>query len=68
MQSPKRSWKDFRLSKNLRSALKKCIYVMVPAILTELVAHNLLIAGLAGIIGSSILNAVEFYFSDVETK
>ena len=67
MESPKRSWQGFKLSKNLKSAIKKCIYVLVPAVLTELVAHNWLVSGLAGVIGSSILNAVEYYFSKVET-
>ena len=66
MLSEKFSWKGFKLSKNLKSAIKKCIYVLVPAILTELVAHNLLVSGLAGVIGSSILNAVEYYFSEID--
>jgi len=67
MQSPKRSWKDFKLSKNLKSAIKKCIYVMVPAVLTELVTKNMIASGIAALVGPMILNAVEFYFSDVKT-
>ncbi len=66
MESPKRSFKGFKLSKNLKSAIKKCIYVLVPAVLTELVTNNIIASGIAGIVGPMILNAVEYYFSNVK--
>jgi len=68
MQSAKKSWAGFKLSKNILSALKKCIYVLVPAILAELVAHNIIVNGLAAVIGSAALNAIEFYFKQIEVK
>ena len=64
MISPKKSMKGFRLSKNLKSALKKALYVMIPAILTELVAHNIIATGIAGFLGPAILNGIEYYFKE----
>jgi len=68
MISTKRSWAGFKLSLNLKSAIKKCIYVLVPAVLTELVAHNLILSGIAGLVGPMVLNAVEYFFSDVRNN
>ena len=68
MESKKFDWKGFKLSANLKSAIKKCIYVMVPAVLTELVTKNMVASGIAALVGPMILNAVEFYFSDVKTE
>ena len=65
MISEKKSWKGFKISKNLWSAIKKCIYVLVPAVLTELVTNNLITAGIAGLLGPMVLNAIEFYFKEV---
>lgn len=62
MLSPNRSFKGFKLSKNLMSAIKKCIYVLVPAVLTELVAHNTIASGVAALVGPMVLNAVEYWF------
>jgi hypothetical protein len=56
-------WVDFRLSKNIKSALKNSAYIMIPAILTELVANNVIAAGLAGVIGSAICKAIEYWAS-----
>ena len=67
MRSEVGSFKGFKLSKNMWSAIKKCIYVMVPALLTELVTHNLILDAVAGLIGPMILNALEYWLSDVET-
>lgn len=61
MKSPKRSWKGFKLSKNFLSAVKKALYVMVPAVVAELVAHNLITTGIAGVVGPMVLNAVEYW-------
>lgn len=62
MASPNFSFKGFRLGKNFWSAVKKAIYVLVPAILTETVTNNMLSAGIAGLLGPMVLNAVEYYF------
>tara|TARA_Y100000310_G_C20644398_1_gene795743 strand:+ start:738 stop:941 length:204 start_codon:yes stop_codon:yes gene_type:complete len=65
MISNKYSFKGFKLSLNLLSALKKTIYVLVPAILTELVASNIIATGVAGFLGPAVLNAVEFWFKEM---
>lgn len=65
MYSPKKSFAGFKLSKNFWSAIKKCAYVLVPAVLTELVTNNIIGAGIAGLVGPMILNAVEYYFSEI---
>ena len=65
-ESPAFSFKGFEISKNFVSAVKKAVYVLVPAVLTELVTNNMLTAGIAGLVGPMILNAVEYYFSKVE--
>ncbi len=67
MESQKRSFKGFKFSKNILSAIKKCIYVLVPAVLTELVTHNIVASGLAALVGPMILNGVEYYITKVET-
>jgi len=64
--SPKMSFKGFKLSKNLQSAIKNALYTLVPAILAELVTKNLITSGVAGILGSAICKAVEFYLTEVE--
>jgi hypothetical protein len=62
MKSPKYSFKGFKISKNFTSAVKKTAYVMIPALITELVSNNIISTSLAGIIGPMILNAIEYYF------
>lgn len=64
MYSEKKSMRGFKLSKNLWSAIKKCAYVLVPAVLTELVTNSLITAGIAGLVGPMILNGIEFYFTE----
>jgi hypothetical protein len=66
MISPKGSFDGFKLSKNFWSAIKKTLYVLVPAVLTELVSNNLIAAGVASVIGPMALNALEFWLSDVK--
>ena len=64
MGSPSMSFKGFKFSKNFWSALKKAIYVLVPAVLTELVTNNMVGAGIAGLVGPMILNGVEYWFKE----
>jgi len=64
--SPTKSFKGFKLSVNLKNAIKNALYVLVPAILAELVSNNMLTAGVAGIIGSAVCKAVEFYLTEIK--
>lgn len=66
MLSPKRNWKGFKISKNLKNAIKNSLYVLVPAILAEFATNNLITSSAAGIVGSAICKAVEFYFTEIE--
>jgi len=67
MTSPKFSWKGFKLSKNFFSAVKKAIYVLVPAVIAELATNNLITAGVAGLLGPMLLNAIEFWLKEIES-
>ena len=64
MESKKFSFEGFRLSKNFWSAIKKCIYVVVPAVVTELVTNNLITAGIAALVGPMILNGIEYWWKE----
>jgi hypothetical protein len=61
METEKFSFKGFKLSKNFWSAVKNALYVLVPAILTELVSNNLIATGTASLIGPMICKAIEYY-------
>jgi hypothetical protein len=64
MISPKRSFKGFKLSKNLVNAIKNAAFVLIPAILAELVTHNLITAGASGLIGTILLKGIEFWWKE----
>ena len=68
MLSPTFSFTGFKLSKNMWSAIKNALYVLVPAIITELAAHNMIANGVAAVVGPMILKAIEFWTGDVEIK
>ncbi len=62
MESPKLSWKGFKLSKNMKDTLKQCVYILVPAVLVELQTNSVLSASAAGLIGKAIFSAIEYYW------
>ena len=62
------SFKGFKLSKNLKSAIKNALYVLVPAIITELAAHNMIANGVAAVVGPMILKGIEYWRSDVKIE
>lgn len=64
MKSKGFSFENFKVSKNFLSALKKVVYVLVPAIITELVAHNIITTSLAALIGPMIFQSIEYYFKE----
>jgi len=59
-KDPLHAFKGFKLSKNFWSAFKNAVYVLVPAFIAELVSNNILSAGVAGVISSAILKAIEY--------
>ena len=62
------SFKGFKLSKNMWSAIKNALYVLVPAIITELAAHNMIANGVAAVVGPMICKAIEFLMSEVSVE
>ncbi|KKM16165.1 hypothetical protein LCGC14_1688600 [marine sediment metagenome] len=62
--SVKKSWKGFKISKNLKDSLKQVVYILVPAIIAELVTKNVLTASLAGVLGKIVFSAIEYYFKE----
>ena len=64
MKSPRKSFKNFSFSKNFISALKKALYVIIPALITELVTNNIIGASIAGLVGPMVLNAIEYYLKE----
>jgi len=62
--SRENSWNGWKPSQNFKSALKNMLMVMVPAVLVELVTHNMVTAGVAGLIGPMILKAIEYYITE----
>ncbi len=62
MESPKKSWIGFKPSKNLKDSLKQAAYILVPAILTELVTHSVVSSTVAGMLGKIIFSAVEYWY------
>ena len=61
MISKKWSFERFKISRNLKDSLKQSCYILIPALLTELVTNNMLAASSAGAIGKVVLSALEFY-------
>lgn len=61
-KSKAKSMEGFKASKNFKSALKNAAFVMIPALITELVANNVISTGIAALIGPMILKSVEYYF------
>ena len=64
--SPSGSWFGFKVSKNLKSAIKNSLFVLLPAILAELATNNIITASVSGFLGTIILKALEFYFREVD--
>lgn len=64
MKSPSRSFKGFKLSKNLKGSMKQASYILVPAIIAELVSNNLISAVVAGVLGKVVFSALEYYFKE----
>ncbi len=62
--SEKKSWKGFKLSKNLKDSIKQALYILIPAIVAELVTKDVLTASAAGLIGKVVFSALEYYFKE----
>lgn len=59
------SFAGFKISTNLKSAIKNSAYVLIPAILADLALNNLITTGLAGLIGTILLKTIEFYTKNI---
>jgi hypothetical protein len=66
MISKKQSFKGFKISKNLKSALIESGFVLLPAIIAELVSNNIISTVAAGLIGAVISKTYKFYKKEVE--
>ena len=62
VNSPVLSFRGFKLSANFFSALKNVVFVLVPAILTEMITNNMITVGLASMIATMVLKAAEYFF------
>jgi len=62
--SVKKSWKGFKISKNLKDTIKQAIYILVPAIIAELVTKSVLTSSVAGLLGKVVFSALEYYFKE----
>lgn len=67
MTSPKRSWIGFKISKNLKASLKQAAYILIPAVITELVTHNVISSSIAGLVGKIVFSAIEYYYKEIQT-
>lgn len=59
--SQPKSFKGFKISKNLQSAIIKAAIILVPAILAQLATQNGYVGVIAGIAASAVKEAIDFY-------
>lgn len=62
--SPKYSFKGFKLSKNIIDAGKNVLYILIPAIITELATSNTSIAVSVATVSPFVLKALEYWIKE----